>query len=91
MSDVVIVCDNAPVHVNIGTVMEEEEFNGAYLLRLAPYSAPVNPIEDWSVFKSEIKKLNKNSLQDLLSILTPEGTTLTEHRLLYLDNLMTCP
>ena len=32
MSDVVIVCDNAPVHVNIEAVMEEEEFNGADLI-----------------------------------------------------------
>ena len=69
MSEVVIVCDNAPVHVLIGAVMNEEEFNGAYLLRLAL----LNPIEEcWSVFKSEIKKLNKNtSLQDLLSNPTP--------------------
>ena len=38
MSEVVIVCDKTPVHVNIGTVLEEEEFNGAYLLRMATYS-----------------------------------------------------
>ena len=55
MNEVVIVWDNAPVHVNIG-----------------------NPIEEcWSVFKIEIKKLNKNSLQYLLSNPIPEGTTQT--------------
>ena len=36
----VVVCDNAPVHVSLQDVMEEEEFEGAQFLRLAPYSAP---------------------------------------------------
>ena len=67
--------------------MEKEEFNCAYLLRLAPYSAPLNPIEECcSVFKLEIKKLNANGLQNLLSNPTPEGAAQTEHRLLYLEN-----
>ena len=69
--------------------MEEGEFNGAYLLKLASYCAPLNPIEEcWSVFKSEIMKLNMNGLQYLLSNPIPEGTTQTVHYLLYLENLI---
>ena len=56
MENVVIVCDNAPVHVRLETVVEEEEFESATILRLGPYSAPLNPIEEcWSVLKSHIK------------------------------------
>ena len=55
-SNVVIMCDNAPIHADLETLLDEE-FHGAELLRLAPYSAPLNPIEEcWSVVKSEIKK-----------------------------------
>ena len=51
LSQIVIVCDNAPVHSNLETVLEEEEFIGATMLHLAPYSAPLNPIDEcWSVF-----------------------------------------
>ena len=57
LANVVIVCDNAPIHVSLEKVLEEEAFEGATLLRLAPYSAPLNPIEEcWSVVKSEIIK-----------------------------------
>ena len=45
MSDVVIVCDNAPVHESLESVLVEEEFNGTLLMRLAPYSAQLNPIK----------------------------------------------
>ena len=34
LSQIVIVCDNAPVHSNLETVLEEEEFIGATMLRL---------------------------------------------------------
>ena len=57
LSQIVIVCDNAPVHSNLETVLEEEEFIGATMLRLAPYSVPLSPIEDFcSVFKAQMKK-----------------------------------
>ena len=39
MENVVIVCDNAPVHVRLETVVQEEEFEGATILRSGPYSA----------------------------------------------------
>ena len=34
----IVVCDNAPVHVSLQDVMEEEEFEGAQLLRLQLFS-----------------------------------------------------
>ena len=47
MSDVVIVFDNAPVHVFLESVLQEEEFNGVLPLRLAlTVHAPRNPIEE---------------------------------------------
>ena len=62
LSKIVIVCNNAPVHSNLETVLEEE-FIGAKMLRLAPYSAPLNPIEEcWSVFKAQMKKLLNDGL-----------------------------
>ena len=41
--DIVVVCDNAPAHSALEEVIEEEEFAGVNILRLAPYSAPLNP------------------------------------------------
>ena len=85
----VVVCDNAPVHVSLQDVMEEEEFEGAQLLRLAPYSAPLNPIEEsWSVMKSEIKKLLRSTMTDLLNATPPAGISQTEYRLRHLEDLI---
>ena len=88
-SEIVVVLDNAPVHVSLESVSQEEEFQGVELLMLATYSAPLNPIEEcWSVFKSEVKVHYKNSLPALLSNPPPEGTTQTEHRLQYLGRII---
>ena len=89
IQDVVVACDNAPVHVSLQDVMEEEEFEGAQLLRLAPYSAPLNPIEEcWSVMKSEIKKLLRSTMTDLLNATPPAGISQTEYRLRHLEDLI---
>ena len=86
-SNVVIVCDNAPIHADLETLLDEE-FHGAELLRLAPYSAPLNPIEEcWSVVKSEIKKLLNVTLQDVLQP-APQGMTQTEYRLKHLETII---
>lgn len=42
LSDLVIVCDNAPCHSRLEVVFNTSEAN---LLRLAPYSPMLNPIE----------------------------------------------
>ena len=88
LANVVIVCDNAPIHVSLEKVLEEEAFEGATLLRLAPYSAPLNPIEEcWSVVKSEIKKLLNVTRNDILNH-TPSGITLTEYRPRHLEGII---
>lgn len=92
MASVVIVCDNAPVHAGLEDVVQDE-FAGATLLRSAPYSAPLNPIEEcWSVVKAAMKRRMASTFESMMT--TPPGTTQTEHRLRYLeeaiDEGMTC-
>ena len=82
--EIVIVCDNAPVHVDLEQVTEEDEFQGVSILRLAPYSAPLNPIEHvWSAMKAELKQEMSATFADMLR--TAPGLSQTEHRLRYLE------
>ena len=84
-----IVCDNAPVHVDIEKIAEEEEFCGINVIRLAPYSSPLNPIEEcWSVLKSKIKEKLSVTMQEMLTSTPPHGVTLTEYRLGYLERVI---
>lgn len=53
LEDLVIVCDNAPCHSHLEEAINE---TNATLLRLAPYSPMLNPIENiWSKIKSFVK------------------------------------
>ena len=53
INNLVIVCDIALCHSRIENVLHE---TGAALLRLAPYSPPLNPIETvWSALKSFVR------------------------------------
>ncbi|KAF0302272.1 hypothetical protein FJT64_025624 [Amphibalanus amphitrite] len=64
--------------------MGEEEFAGVEILRLAPYSAPLNPIEHiWSSVKATIKQEMSASFYEMLN--TPPDLTQTEHRLRFLE------
>ena len=84
--NVLVVCDNAPCHSGLEDVFQEEEFRGAQLLRLAPYSAPLNPIEEvWSVIKADMKRQLAAAMPALIREPTPEGLTQTEHRLRRLE------
>ena len=54
--DVIVILDNAPVHSQLETVFNEEEFTGGAVCRLAPYSPMLNPIEHiWSSVKASCK------------------------------------
>ena len=53
---VVIVIDNAPCHSRIEEILAEEELSRNSILRLAPYSPMLNPIEHiWSLIKASVK------------------------------------
>ena len=85
MNTIVVICDNAPVHVDSETVAEEAEFTGVTILRASPYSAPLNPIEEcWSVMKSSMKRHMVETFSEMMAP-SPQGTTQTEHRLHYLE------
>ena len=74
--NLVIVLDNAPSHRGIEDrpVYSQLTALGTKLLRLGPYSAPLNPIElIWNTIKSFIKRKVAGSL-DLLTTI-PEGYT----------------
>ena len=56
ISLITLVMNNAAAHSRIQEVFDEPEFTRARLLRLAPYSAPLNPIEMiWSTLKERMK------------------------------------
>ena len=53
----VLVCDNAPCHNHLEDLFLEPAYQGGRLLRLAPYSPILNPIENvWSKIKADVKQ-----------------------------------
>ena len=67
-SIVVLVLDNAPCHAGIDEVIQEEEFRMHFILRLAPYSPMLNPIERaWSCLKAAVKSKLAEQMQSILS------------------------
>ena len=82
--EILVVCDNAPVHSDLERIFDEDEFTGARLLRLAPYSAPLNPIEIvWSSVKAVMKREMSVTFYQMLD--TEAGLTQAEHRLRYME------
>lgn len=95
-SNVVIVCDNAPVHSKAEEALEAAmaELYGdnppfqAEVLRLGPYSPMMNPIE---MVWSKLKAIAKAKLRDRrLEILAgPQGNdTIVNHRLTILETVL---
>lgn len=85
LCNIVVVCDNAPVHSDIECVVEEEEFVGVEIVRMSPYSAPLNPIEEcWSTMKAAMKRYLAENVASLMD--TPPGMTQTEHRMQFLEH-----
>lgn len=79
LSNVVLVCGNAPCHSRLEQVVAE--IPGVELLRLAPYSPMLNPIENiWSKVKASIKRNSR-----IPQVLPPE---VMEQRLVYLGGLI---
>lgn len=78
LSDLVIVCDNAPCHSRLEVVINVTE---ATLLRLGPYSPMLNPIETiWSKLKMGVKT----------NLRVPEVVApgIQEQRLQYLEEII---
>lgn len=74
--DIIIICDNAPVHSRFEVIAHEL---GIGILRLGPYSPMLNPIENiWSVVKAAIKRMNRVPFVD--------GPGIMEQRLQYVEN-----
>ncbi|EGZ07061.1 hypothetical protein PHYSODRAFT_341220 [Phytophthora sojae] len=83
LSNVIVVLDNAPCHMNVEDVCEEAEFAGAECLRLGPYSPMLNGIENvFSVYKAAVKRYMAANRSSILSV--PEGTKIAVHRSAFL-------
>ena len=67
------VIDNAPVHSRLDQL--EEKYSHVEILRPAPYSYLLNPIELlWNVFKSFVKRILREIMPEVLAI-QPVGPT----------------
>lgn len=78
LSELVVVCDNAPCHRGLEELFSE---SSASLLRLAPYSPQLNPIEIiWDKVKTYVK----------LNLDTPvvARPNVEEQRLQYLESVV---
>lgn len=88
-TSIVMVIDNAPCHAAIEEVFLEEEFLNNHLLRLAPYSPMLNPIEYvWSNLKSGVKSDLTIQLPRILADEGRSNLTQTEFRLLQLEHII---
>jgi transposase len=85
-NSIVVVLDNAPCHSRVEQAVVD--FPGTTILRLAPYSPMLNPIESaWSVIKAKLKEKEAASLQLMLNA-NHNGLTQTEWRMRYLEGLI---
>ena len=81
LEDIIFVIDNAPAHNRLEEreVNEYLESQGAKVLRLGPYSAPLNPIElFWNTMKNDVKEKVGENLYALTDV--PDGVTQVFHR-----------
>lgn len=78
LEDLVIVVDNAPCHSRLEAILAG---TGVVLLRLAPYSPMLNPVE---IIWSKIKTFVKTNLR--IPNVIPPGVV--EQRLVYLEGLV---
>lgn len=77
LTNLVIVCDNAPCHARINEANTDIE-----ILKLAPYSPMLNPIEScWSILKAKVKST--------LRIPEVHDRQMGEQRLAYLEDIIT--
>ena len=76
-------------HLSSLTLVSEPQYAGLSILRLCPYSAPLNPIEAiWNSAKAVLKTKHADGLKRMLDDVGRGDLTLVEFRLRYLENLM---
>ncbi|OAF71011.1 hypothetical protein A3Q56_01238 [Intoshia linei] len=83
-NNTVVVCDNASCHSRLESILENEIDSDVEIIRLAPYSCVLNPIENaWSKIKSVIKEhISRKST----SIVNPiSEINMGEQRLIWLE------
>ena len=86
MDRLTLIIDNAPVHSNLEEI--EEEYNDVQILRLAPYSYLLNPIELlWSEFKSHVKRMLRDQMFALNRIESVQGGTIADQRMQALEEV----
>ena len=85
-NDIAVVIDNAPGHSKLEEVIKD--YDGCQLIRLAPYSPMLNPIESaWSVIKSHLAQQEAAQLSELPAGHN-NGLTQTEARLQFVERLI---
>ena len=79
-----IKIDNAPAHSRLETICEE--FSHVRILRSAPYSCLLNPIElMWRAFKSNVKRMLQESMPDIWPMNQATGLSVYEQRMRELE------
>ena len=78
------VIDNAPAHARFEQLLKEHSY--VRILRLAPYSYLLNPIElVWSTFKSQVKQQLRERMTYLMGITSVNGLSIAEQRIQELE------
>ncbi|KAE8907420.1 hypothetical protein PF005_g2451 [Phytophthora fragariae] len=84
LNEIVLVLDNAPCHTKAEDVFDEEQFEGAEVLKLGSYSPMLNPIGNaFSVYKSAVKSFLARQRPAILRV--PEAVTIRVHRSKFLE------
>ena len=82
------IIDNAPVHANLESVITSDE--DVELIRLAPYSYLLNPIELlWSSFKTTVKRKLQDRMAEILNYtrVNRESLTISDFRMTILEDI----
>lgn len=80
------IIDNAPAHCKVESIVVE--FPQVKVLRLAPYSYLLNPIElMWSVFKSHLKRMLQEEMPRILNMTQAVGIPVCEQRMQQMEHI----
>ncbi|OAF66271.1 hypothetical protein A3Q56_06008 [Intoshia linei] len=80
------VIENAPVHSKLESVIRIGE--DAEIIRLAPYSYLLNPLElSWSCFKNEVKIKLRDEMPHMIAYRRINGISICEYRMRILERI----